>query len=285
MQIQDYKSYISNANMVFYSVLVLDEMDTLLNRNGVESDLCRLFELAHRPSHAFVLIGIANQVDFTERHLPLLKTRLPDCRPRVLVFKAYSHETIEHILADRLGGKQEASKLLNAHGVSFLARKIASTTGDIRLALDTCRRLLQHKSGGFGDADKENVENPTSRRQLSLADMLRLIKHALESKSSHIVQSLPRNLQMILFASTRLAAAHGQLLGVDELYASYCDLCDSVGVLHPLSPREFRSSLDILSAESLVAPAELKKQLVKPLYSSSELLQSFRSNPYFARLI
>lgn len=265
-------------------------MDTLLSRNGVESDLCRLFELAQRPSHAFVLIGIANQVDITERHLPLLKERLPDCRPRVLVFKAYSHETIEQILVDRLGGKQEASKMLNAHGITFLARKIASTTGDIRLALDTCRRILQHKATReAGAQDKENVENrslASAGRPMALTDMLRLIKHALESKSSLIVQSLPRNLQMILFASTRLVGSqHGALVGVDELYASYRDVCDAAGVLSPLSEREFRGSLDILSAESLLAPAELKRQLVKPSFSASELLQGFRADAYFSRLI
>jgi cell division control protein 6 len=277
----------SNVAFVACRVLVLDEMDTLLSRHGVESDLCRLFELAHRSSHAFVLIGIANQVDFTERHLPLLKERLPDCRPRVLVFKAYSHETIEQILVDRLGGKQEASKMLNAHGITFLARKIASTTGDIRLALDTCRRILQHKV--TREQDKENVENGSSMptgRPMALTDMLRLIKHALESKSSMIVQSLPRNLQMILFASTRLVGSQpGALLGVDELYASYRDVCDAAGVLSPLSEREFRGSLDILSAESLLSPAELKRQLVKPSFSASELLQGFRSDAYFSRLI
>ncbi|KAG3081885.1 hypothetical protein PI124_g19138 [Phytophthora idaei] len=243
-------------------ILILDEIDILLKNNGIENDLCRLFELAHRTSNSFILIGIANQVDFTERHLPMLQQRLPDCSPRVVIFEPYSHQTIEQILIDRLGGHTVASKMVSPHGISFLARKIASTTGDIRLAVDTCRRVLQHK---MEQADKENSENPSDDnelgRPLPLTDMLRIIKHALESKSALVIRSLPRNLQMILFASTRLlivtanrAAAHGSentpLLSVDELYSCYCEVSKDAGVFKPLSGRDFRTALDTLAPAS-----------------------------------
>ncbi|ETK82978.1 hypothetical protein F441_11976 [Phytophthora nicotianae CJ01A1] len=277
-------------------ILILDEIDVLLKNNGIENDLCRLFELAHRTSNSFILIGIANQVDFTERHLPMLQQRLPDCSPRVVIFEPYSHQTIEQILIDRLGGQTAASKMVSSHGISFLARKIASTTGDIRLAVDTCRRVLQHK---MEQTDKENSENPSDEdlgRPLPLTDMLRIIKHALESKSALVIRSLPRNLQMILFASTRLlivtanrAAANGNentpLLNVDELYSCYCEVSKDAGVFKPLSGRDFRSALDTLGEEGLIAEAELRKQLIKLLFSTSELLQSFRKDPFFSRLV
>jgi cell division control protein 6 len=278
-------------------ILVLDEIDILLKNNGIESDLCRLFELAHRASHSFILIGIANQVDFTERHLPMLQQRLPDCSPRVVIFEPYKHQTIERILFDRLGGDAAAQKMVSPHGISFLARKIASTTGDIRLAVDTCRRVLQQK---LDQSDKENSENPSDdaelARPLPLTDMLRIIKHALESKSALVIRSLPRNLQMILFASTRLlivtanrAAASGSeatpLFSVDELYTSYCEVSKDAGVFKPLPARDFRTALDTLGEEGLVAEAELRKHLIKLMFSTSELLQSFRKDPFFSRLV
>lgn len=191
--------------------------------------------------HSFILAGIANQVDFTERHLPLLQQRLSDCSPRVVIFEPYQYQTIENILTDRLGGPTEAPKMVSMHGISFLARKIASTTGDIRLAVDTCRRVLQHK---LEQADKENSENPVDEKELArplpLTDTLRIIKHALESKSAMAIRSLPRNLQMILFASTRLlivsanrAAANGSeatpLLSANELYTCYCEVSKDAG--------------------------------------------------------
>ncbi|EEY54890.1 uncharacterized protein PITG_08455 [Phytophthora infestans T30-4] len=277
-------------------ILILDEIDILLKNNGIENDLCRLFELAHRPSNSFLLVGIANQVDFTERHLPLLQQRLPNCSPRVVIFEPYSHHTIEQILTDRLGGQTAAAKMVSPHGISFLARKIASTTGDIRLAVDTCRRVLQHKMEQTG---KENSENPSEDelgRPLPLTDMLRIIKHALESKSALVIRSLPRNLQMILFASTRLlivaanrVAANGNkntpLLSVDELYSCYCEVSKDAGVFKPLSERDFRTALDTLGEEGLIAEAELRKHLIKLLFSTSELLQSFRKDPFFSRLV
>lgn len=272
-------------------ILILDEIDILLKKNGVESDLCRLFELAHRPSHSFILIGIANQVDFTERHLPLLKQRLPDCQPQVVIFKPYVHQTIELILLDRLGGKDTALKMLNAHGISFLARKIASTTGDIRLALDICRRVLQHRLDAAHEAGEKGAALLLT--PVPLTDMLRLVKTSLESKSSQIVQSLPRNLQMILFASTRLVTSFatdsnrstGTLFAVDELYACYCDASQEAGVFKPLAFRDFKNALDTLSSEGLLGTNELKKQLIKLLITPSDLLQSFRNDAYFARLI
>ncbi|GMF47571.1 unnamed protein product [Phytophthora fragariaefolia] len=275
----------------------LYRIDTLLKNNGVENDLCRLFELAHRASNSFILIGIANQVDFTERHLPLLQQRLPDCSPRVVIFEPYKHQTIEQILIDRLGGATAAPKMVSIHGISFLARKIASTSGDIRLAVDTCRRVLQHK---LDQADKENSENPVDEKELArplpLTDTLRIIKHALESKSAMAIRSLPRNLQMILFASTRLlivtanrAAANGSeatpLLSADELYACYCEVSKDAGVFKPLAERDFRTALDTLGEEGLIAEAELRKHLIKLQFSTSELLQSFRKDPFFSRLV
>lgn len=280
-------------------LLVLDEIDILLKQNGVESELCRLFELAHRESNSFVLIGIANQVDFTERHLPQLKRRLPDCEPLVTIFKPYTHQTIEKILVDRLGGKEAADALFNAHGIAFLARKIASTTGDIRLALDTCRRILHKKF----IVDKHAKTATSAFSPVSLTEMLRLIKNLLGSKSSAIVQSLPRNHQMILFASTKLAMPKSNcataspstpsqsggplttLYSMDELYSCYCSASDDAGMFKPLSQREFRGALEILSSEGLLGAAELNKQLVKLLFSPSDVLAGFRSDPFFARLI
>ncbi|KAL4128691.1 hypothetical protein PRIC2_007675 [Phytophthora ramorum] len=260
-------------------ILVLDEIDILLKNNASFS------------------LEFANQVDFTERHLPMLQQRLPECSPRVVIFEPYKHQTIERILIDRLGGEAVAPKMVSLHGISFLARKIASTTGDIRLAVDTCRRILQQK---LDQSDKENAENPSDDKELSrplpLTDMLRIIKHALESKSALVIRSLPRNLQMILFASTRLlivtanrAAVDGSevtpLFSVDELYSSYCEVSKDAGVFKPLAERDFRTALDTLGEEGLVAEAELRKHLIKLLFSTSELLQSFRKDPFFSRLV
>lgn len=266
-----------------------------MKKNGVEGDLCRLFELAHRPAHAFILVGIANQVDFTERHLPLLKQQVPDCTPQVVIFKPYVHQTIEQILIDRLGGKATALQMLNAHGISFLARKIASTSGDIRLALDICRRVLQHRVDAATEAGDDGAA--LLRTPVPLTDMLRLVKASLESKSTQVVQSLPRTLQMILFASTRLVANDAAMGPVDasvnagtlytnqELYMCYCDVSRDAGVFKPLTFREFKTALETLGSEGLLGAVELKKQLIKLLYAPSELLQCFRNDAYFARLV
>lgn len=56
-----------------HRVLVLDEMDQLLHGKGTEL-LYTLFEWARQPESKLVLIGIANALDLTVRHLPLLNS-------------------------------------------------------------------------------------------------------------------------------------------------------------------------------------------------------------------
>jgi Cdc6-like AAA superfamily ATPase len=268
-------------------LLVLDEMDIFLNKNTYCQDLYRLFQLAHkRPTTgksttSLILVGIANSVDLTERHLPHLRLHL-GCTPKVIIFKAYSFQTIEKILIDRLGGLQVYTKLVSSHGVSFLARKLASTTGDIRTALDVTRRILQQRRGSHQGTKWEPVP---------LAEMVKSIKTSLEAKGSQTIQSLPRNLQMILFACIQLVQASSYFGGLanevyplDDLYRAYCDLTREAGIYQPLNCRDFRQALEVLSSEGLLEAQELKKnELIKLLFRPSEVVQMFRQDPFFAR--
>jgi Cdc6-like AAA superfamily ATPase len=264
----------------------------------LENELCRLFELAHRPGHSFMLVGVANQIDFTERHLASLRLQLPNVKPQVIVFKPYSFQTINEILVDRLGGASSAARIVNAHGLSFIARKVAAQSGDVRLALDICRRVLQQKVGELAANGVTDFASP-----ISLIDIVKIIKVVLEGKSKSNVLSLPRNLQMILFATTRLVAQASyvastssptptdvsstthKLYHVDDLYDCYCDVSHDAGVFKPLTRGEFKLGLETLSSEGMIGAHELKKQLLKLLTTPSELLQTFKNDAYFARLL
>jgi hypothetical protein len=95
------------------TVLVVDELDQLLtklqggsgaggsaggrkNQAGGQELLYQLFELPVKPHSSFVLIGIANSIDLTDRFLPRLRHR--NCEPQLVVFPPYQYGALLAVL-------------------------------------------------------------------------------------------------------------------------------------------------------------------------------------------
>ncbi|XP_006832648.1 PREDICTED: cell division control protein 6 homolog [Chrysochloris asiatica] len=120
-------------------VLVLDEMDQLDSKG--QDVLYTLFEWPWLSNSRLVLIGIANTLDLTDRILPRLQAR-EKCKPQLLNFPPYTRNQIATILHDRLNQVSTEQVLDNA-AVLFCARKISAVSGDVRKALDVCRRAIE----------------------------------------------------------------------------------------------------------------------------------------------
>ena len=65
-------------------------------------------------------------------------------KPKLLNFPPYSKDQIVKILSERLaevnsGGEQ----VLEPNAIQFCARKVAAVAGDMRKALDVCRRAVE----------------------------------------------------------------------------------------------------------------------------------------------
>lgn len=120
------------------NVLILDEIDHL-DTKGQEV-LYYLFQWPQLPKSSLILIGIANALDLTDRLLPRLHAF--KCEPKLMHFQPYSREQIVEILEDRLS-KVENVQVIKPVAIQLCARKIAACTGDIRKALDVCRRAIE----------------------------------------------------------------------------------------------------------------------------------------------
>jgi cell division control protein 6 len=88
-----------------------------------------------------VLIGIANTLDLTDRILPRLEAR-ENCKPQLLNFPPYTRNQIAAILQDRLN-QVSKDQVPDSAEIQFCARKVSSVSGDIRKALDVCRRAIE----------------------------------------------------------------------------------------------------------------------------------------------
>ncbi|KAK7802400.1 hypothetical protein U0070_023517 [Myodes glareolus] len=120
-------------------VLVLDEMDQLDSKG--QDVLYTLFEWPWLSNSRLVLIGIANTLDLTDRILPRLEAR-ENCKPQLLNFPPYTRNQIAAILQERLSQVSRDQVLDNA-AIQFCARKVSAVSGDIRKALDVCRRAIE----------------------------------------------------------------------------------------------------------------------------------------------
>ncbi|KAF1358022.1 cell division control protein Cdc6 [Lizonia empirigonia] len=123
-------------------VVTLDEVDHLLE---LDIDLLyNIFEWSLQKSSGLVLVGIANALDFTDRFLPRLKAR--GLKPHLLPFLPYTAQQISSVITSKLKSLQPAGShqlpFIHSTAIMFLSKKVAAQSGDLRKALDICRRAI-----------------------------------------------------------------------------------------------------------------------------------------------
>lgn len=123
-------------------VVTLDEVDHLLE---LDVDLLyNIFEWSLQNSSGLVLVGIANALDFTDRFLPRLKAR--GLKPHLLPFLPYTAQQISSVITSKLKTLQPAGSdylpFIHPTAIMFLSKKVAAQSGDLRKALDVCRRAI-----------------------------------------------------------------------------------------------------------------------------------------------
>ena len=155
-----------------YSILVLDEIDSLDSHN--QEVLYTIFEWPSFPHSSLILLTISNSLDFTDRILPRLKNSVSFI-PSLINFPPYSQLDITHIISNRLSEVEhnqiyynisfitasilaiiilfplhifdhtqlKEQSAIDQSAIMFCARKVSSMAGDVRVALNVCRRAVE----------------------------------------------------------------------------------------------------------------------------------------------
>ncbi|OTF83262.1 cell division control protein 6-like protein [Euroglyphus maynei] len=124
------------------TVFLMDEIDQLQSKN--QHVLNSIFRLPLQLPDRVILIGIANALDFTTKTMSWLRSGNENCNFHEIRFLPYRKEQIVQIIETRLRELQDENKpLIDRSAIEFCARKIASCSGDIRKALDVCRRAIE----------------------------------------------------------------------------------------------------------------------------------------------
>jgi len=213
-------------------LVVLDEIDQLDCKS--QEILYTLFEWPSLPNSRLVLIGIANALDLTDRILPRLQSHVR-CRPQLLHFPPYSKDQIVTILQGRITGEcRETQTVIDPMAVQFCARKVAAVHGDLRKALDICRRAIElvetqercrrrKQTNGSSQA-----EPPSKPLRVTLSHVASVISEVYSStvSSCSAQESIP--LQQKLVACTLLLLVRSQPkkeVTLGKLHEAYIEVC------------------------------------------------------------
>eukprot|EP00088_Acartia_fossae_P012897 TRINITY_DN16675_c0_g1_i6.p1 TRINITY_DN16675_c0_g1~~TRINITY_DN16675_c0_g1_i6.p1 ORF type:complete len:752 (-),score=162.71 TRINITY_DN16675_c0_g1_i6:79-2085(-) len=234
-------------------LLVLDEIDQLDSKN--QDVLYTIFEWPALPNSRLSLIGIANTLDLTDRVLPRLQIK--ECyRPTLIHYPPYTKPQIVEIISTRLAKCGIEKDVVTQRAIAFLAGKISTLSGDIRKALDVCRRALELAemsarkqmmkpvtSRGLGSpmtSPQKGYKNPrpvTAKvGQVDLPQIMKVINDVYGSKVMSSMGTTGKGLptqQKILMASLLLLVKRGtsKEVTLGKLVQTYTKVCKKKGMV------------------------------------------------------
>lgn len=124
-------SYVKPSDIV---LLLVDEIDYLITRD--QEILYNIFNWTHEESARIMIICIANTLDFSEKLITKIGSRMGHER---LIFQPYSSDNLQEIISDRL----KDTKVFSSDAIRFVGKKIAAYSSDVRKSLHICRLALE----------------------------------------------------------------------------------------------------------------------------------------------
>ncbi|KAK4528967.1 hypothetical protein GAYE_SCF68G6916 [Galdieria yellowstonensis] len=214
-----------DSNGASHVLVVLEELDFLVTRDA--SVLRGLLEIPYVSQNVGIL-ATANSVDLVERTMSCLK--IQQYPPETIAFGPYVGEEMEEILCQRfqLATKENMSGIpVSCVMTAFqlVAKKVSSSCGDVRLALDVVRTL-------FLSAAK----TLSSSTGLDESVWVQLAAKIMEERGGvasmkHRIRNLPFQQQLVVLACFVLSnkrngrqSYSSSLFTLHELYTQLTDL-------------------------------------------------------------
>lgn len=246
-------------------VLVLDEIDQLDSKN--HEILYTIFEWPVLPQSRLILVGISNALDLTDRILPRLQAK-PNCKPKLLNFAPYTKDQISLILKDRI--KDVPVEVMEQSALLFCARKISAVAGDVRKALDVCRRAVELVETDVKSQRvlmySDSVSKSPSKEFSNLSKKVAVvhINNVLSDiygcgVASHEQDTIPLQ-QKIAMCSLLLLLKKGKMKEVTagKLHEIYCKVCKSRHMA-AVDQSEFHGILTLLESRGMLAVKKAKE--------------------------
>ncbi len=242
-------------------ILALDEIDRIVAKNGDDFlyQLTKVNEDLQRSRLS--LIGISNELKFTEFLDPRVRSRLGDEK---MVFAPYNADELKDILAQR-AGRAFSEGALHPEALALIAALAAQEHGDARRALDLLRVAAEI-------AERAGEERIVPEHVMKAKNKLEL------DTVVEAVKSLPTQSKLVLLGIILNEEIGNVRLTTGELYGTYRELCRKTG-LAPLTQRrvtDLISELDMLGLVSARVKSFGRGGRTKEIAPSVPLLETKR---------
>jgi origin recognition complex subunit 1 len=222
-------------------ILLVDELDSVINKR--QNVIYNLFDWPTRKSSRLIVIGISNTMDLPELLAPRVNSRLGLTR---IPFKPYNKQQILAILANRLG---EIGSILDPDSAQLCAMKVASVSGDIRRALQICRRAVEiaqlenkllarkkakNKAKNIEEDGKNGEIEPEEAKVLvSMSHIERACADLVNSNSADFLARCSTYEKLVLYS---LLAEFRAVNGQEAEFVAVAERCERVAAGKGLQP-------------------------------------------------
>ncbi|CAL8101051.1 unnamed protein product [Calicophoron daubneyi] len=260
----------SNADSLEAVVLVVDELDLLCTRR--QDVLYNLFDWPTRPRcvRPVIVLAIANTMDLPERLLhPRVASRLGLTR---LTFAPYSHEQLVSIVRSHLN--ESVSNTFQEKALELASRKVAAVSGDVRRALDICRRAVEI----VATAD----QSKSTKQEIRIEHINAALKEMFTTPKLTAIRSCSIYEKLFLRSLvSEFEARNSEEARLERCINQMCALCRLEGVPCPTTSEVF-SICSSLGAHKLLLTEPSRKDtamLVRLNCTKSDVLFALKPPP------
>jgi len=255
-------------------LVVLDEMDQL-DSNDFEV-LYKLFDLVSVRNSRIIMMGIANSLDLTDRMLPRLQTNEKlKSKLELLNFKPYDQSQLVRIIESRLPEGVNKFSSIDKNAIQLAARKISSSSGDVRKLLNTVQRTIELNGGNKVNTMKMHnymlSSQQTNRQYIELPMQQKLVICTLYNicKKQKVKEVLGSKLyEMFKCVSCK---QNGSCLGQSDFF----NICQSLADRGVLNIKNAKKNINI-NRQSKVKFATAESEIIE-IY--------FKGNSYFEKVL
>ena len=214
----------------FYVILVMDEIDSLVDKNG--DDILYNFTRANEriSEGGFIsLIGISNSLTFKDKLDPRVRSSLSE---EEMVFNPYTIEQLQKILSDRakLAFNDE---VVSDAAINLCAAMAGKENGDARRAIDLLRVAAEI-------AERERVLKVEEKH-------IRLAQEKIEKDTNYeVLKNSTAHTKLVILAIIK--SKNGNTGEVYETYSSLCSLSEQ----EPLTQRRITQIISELDQLGLI---------------------------------
>ncbi|CAC11775.1 probable DNA polymerase II (DP2), subunit 1 [Thermoplasma acidophilum] len=217
-----------------FFIIILDEMDRLIKKNGGDSLYVLLKLMTDVDSVRVSMIGITNDTTVLENIDARIKSRL---NQESIVFPPYNASEIRDIISSRLD-KVLGPGVVDDTAINLCAAIGAQEHGDARKAIDLMRIAIEI-------AIRENRNKITENEIYEARERyeMNVLREA--------ISTLPLHSKIVLLSAVVTQEIEPNSVITGEIYENYRRICDDLG-FSPLSPRRISDLLTELADYGLL---------------------------------